>query len=60
MKKGSSYVETYRSSNITARVTYVVTIPNRPGDEVTKYAATIVVTKGNNSKTFKAVGECGC
>lgn len=60
LKKGSSYVETYRSGKITARVTYVVTIPNRPGDEVTKYAATIVVTKGNNSKTFKAVGECGC
>ncbi|MBA4123619.1 MAG: hypothetical protein H0X72_14290 [Acidobacteria bacterium] len=60
LKKGSSYVETYRSSNITARVTYVVTIPNRLGDEIIKYAATIVVTKGNNSKTFKAVGECGC
>ena len=60
LKKGSSFVETYRSGNITARVTYVVTIPKKPGEEVIKYAATIVVTKGNNSKTFKAVGECGC
>ncbi len=60
LKKGSSYVETYRSGNVTARVTYVVTTPNRPGGEVTKYAATVVVTKGNSSKTFKAVGECGC
>ena len=58
LKKGSSFVETYRSRNITARVTYVVTIPKK--DEITKYTATIVVTKGNNRKTFKAVGECGC
>jgi hypothetical protein len=58
LRKGRSFVEIYRSGNITARVTYVVTIPKR--DELTKYTATIVVTKGNNRKTFKAVGSCGC
>ena len=58
LKKGNSFVETYRSGNITARVTYLVTIPKK--DQITKYTATILVTKGNNRKTFKAVGECGC
>ncbi len=58
LEKGNSFIETYRSGNITARVTYVVTIPER--DLVTKYIATIEVTKGKNRKTFKAVGSCGC
>ena len=60
LKRGSSYIETYRSSNVTARITYVVTSPSAPGGELTKYASSIVVTKDNRSKTVKAVGECGC
>ena len=58
LKKGSSFIETYRSGNITARVTYVVTIPEKALD--TKYTATVEVTKGKNRKTFKAFGSCGC
>lgn len=54
------FTETYRSGDVTARVTYVVTSPNRPGGEVTKYSATITVTKGNRSQTVRASGECGC
>ena len=57
LKKGSRYTETYRSGDVTARITYVVT---KMGEiESADYAATIVVTKGNRSKTVKAVGECG-
>lgn len=60
MRRGSTYTETYRSGNVTARVTYVVTSPSRPGGEVTKYSATITVTNGSRSQTVKAAGECGC
>ena len=57
LRKGSSFTETYRSGDVTARVAYVVT---RMGEiESAEYAATIAVTKGNRSKTVKAVGECG-
>ena len=57
LKKGSSYTETYRSGDVTARITYVVT---KMGEiESADYAATIAVTKGKRSKTVKAVGECG-
>lgn len=57
LRKGSSFTETYRSEDITARVTYVVT---KMGEiESAEYAATVVVTKGNRSKIVKAVGECG-
>lgn len=59
-RRGERFTETYRSGDVTARVTYVVTKPSPPGGEVTKYAATVVVTKGTRSKTVKAVGECGC
>lgn len=60
IRRGSTYTETYRSGDVTARVTYVVTSPSRPGGEVAKYSATITVTKGGRSQTVKAVGECGC
>lgn len=56
-KKGSGYTETYRSGDVTARITYVV-VRNYP--EGADYTATVVVTKGNRVKTVKAVGECGC
>ena len=56
LKKGSSYTETYRSGDVTAHITYVVTKQYAEG---TAHTATIVVTKGNRSKTVKTVGECG-
>jgi hypothetical protein len=57
LRKGSRFTETYRSGDITARITYVVT---KMGEiESAEYVATIVVTKGNRSKTVKAIGECG-
>ncbi len=56
LKKGSSYTETYRSGDITAHITYVVT---KKFAEGTAHTATVVVTKGNRSKTIKTVGECG-
>jgi hypothetical protein len=59
-RRGSAFTETYRSGDVTARITYVVTSPYRPGGEVEKYSVTIIVTKGNRSQTVKAVGECGC
>lgn len=59
-RKGSSFTEVYRGGGVTARLNYVVTTPNRPGGEVTKYAITITVTKGDRSQTVKAIGDCGC
>ena len=56
LKKGSSYTETFRSGDITARITYVVTKKYAEG---TAHTATVVVTKGGRSKTVKTVGECG-
>ncbi len=58
LRKGSSYTKTYRSGDVTARITYVVTSIGEI--ESTNYTATIVVTKGKRSKTVKAIGECGC
>jgi hypothetical protein len=60
LKRGGSYMETYRFGNVTARITYVVTSPSAPGGELTKYAASIAITKDNRGTTVKAVGECGC
>ena len=56
LKRESSYTERYRSGDITAEITYVVvkTLP-----EGTAHTATVVVTKGNQRKTVKAVGDCG-
>jgi hypothetical protein len=56
LKKGSSYTETFRSGDITARITYVIT---KIFAEGTAHAATVIVRKGNSSKTIKTVGECG-
>ena len=56
LRKGSSYTETFRSGGITARITYVIT---KIFAEGTAHTATVVVTKGNRSKTVKTVGECG-
>lgn len=56
-KKGSRFTEIYRSGDITATVNYVVTSLGEI--ESTNYSVTIVVKKGNLSKTVKAVGECG-
>jgi hypothetical protein len=58
--KGSSFTETYRSGELTARVTYVVTKPNPSGGEVSKYSATITVSNANSKQTIKVPGECGC
>jgi hypothetical protein len=59
-RRGNTFTETYRSGDVTARVSYIVTSPSRPGGEVTKYSATIAVTKGSRRQTVKAAGECGC
>jgi hypothetical protein len=56
LKKGSSYTERYRSGDITAHITYVI-VKKYPEGEA--FTATVVVTKGNRSKTVKTVGECG-
>lgn len=56
LKKGSSYTETYRSGDVTAHITYVVTKQYAEG---TAHTATVVVAKGSRSKTVKTVGECG-
>lgn len=57
-KKGTRYTETYRSGNITVKITKVVTSHEyNDGGEFS--TATIVVTKGNLSRTVKAVGYCG-
>lgn len=53
---GSSYTERYRSGDITADITYVV-VKRYP--EGAAFTATVVVTKGNRSKTVKTVCECG-
>ena len=58
LKKGRSHTETYRSGDVTVRITYVVTSVGEI--ESADYAATVVVIKGNRSKTVKAVGGCGC
>lgn len=60
LRRGSQYTEVYRSGDVTAGVTYVVTKPSTSGGEVTKYSATITVTRGNRSQTVRASGECGC
>ena len=57
---GSKFTTVYRGDDVTARVNFVVTNPNVPGGEVTGYAATITVIKGNRRGIVKAVGECGC
>lgn len=59
-RRGSKFTEVYKGGGATARLTYTVSRPNRPGGEVTKYAVTITVTKGSRSQTVRAVGECGC
>lgn len=56
LKRGSRYTERYRSGDITAEITYIV-VKRLP--EGTAHTATVVVTKGNQSKTVKAVGDCG-
>lgn len=56
LKIGSSYTETYRAREVTARITYVIT---KKFAEGTAHVATVTVTKGNRSKTVKTVGECG-
>jgi hypothetical protein len=59
-RRGSKFIEVYRGGDVTARITYIVSNPNKRGGEVTKYSATITVTKGNRSQTIRAVGDCGC
>lgn len=56
-KKGSSYIETYRSGDVKVRVTYVV---SRMYDEGALYSTTIVVTKGKLTKTLKRYAGCAC
>jgi len=58
-KKGSSFVETYRSGDVRVRITYVVSRKDA-GSESALYSATIVVTKGNRSKTLRTFGGCAC
>jgi hypothetical protein len=59
-RRGSKFTEVYKGGGATARLTYTVSSPSRPGGEVTKYTVTITVTKGNRSQTVRAVGDCGC
>lgn len=56
LTKGSSYTERYRSGDISAFITYVVV---RKYPEGAAYTATVVVTRGNRSKTVKTACECG-
>lgn len=59
-RKGGKFTEVYRGASVTARINYVVTKANVPGGEVTQYAATITMTRGDRNQTVRAVGDCGC
>ena len=60
VRKGSRHTEVYKRYGATARITYIVTTPNRPGGEKTEYSATITVEKGGRSERVRGVGGCGC
>jgi hypothetical protein len=59
-RKGTRFTEVYRGGGVTARVNYVVSKASGRGQEVTRYAITITASKGGNSQTISAVGDCGC
>lgn len=58
--KGYRFTETYVGRGVRVRVTYVITRPSPPGEEVTEYSATIHVTKGQRTGAVRVVGDCGC
>lgn len=60
LRRGDRFVQKYSIDGVIVEVTLMVTAPSPPEGEVTKYAATIKVTKNNRTQTVRATGECGC
>ena len=59
-RKGQQFTSDYAARGVTVRIANTVTRVLEDGDELTDYAATITVIKGNRKQTIRVVGECGC
>jgi len=63
LKRGSRFTDRYSAGDITIDVVRIVTRvcpPRDEGCEVTDFATTFTVKKGNRTQVVQAVGSCGC